>query len=165
MFAEIAKIFYQKNDEIKKQRLSLSAAATVTFLVYKLYKNKSKKSTIDGSLFPPLVKGGIPLIGNLFDLEKNPSKYLDDAKNTYGPCFRLSIPGQGKLVVVTGSLIGEVMKSTKNFSFTQGIETLVPAARVVQESYKHKFVVETVSPREKHPSKLSIYIMNIAARN
>ncbi|EPB83724.1 hypothetical protein HMPREF1544_09518 [Mucor circinelloides 1006PhL] len=143
---------YAKNEEaIKKQCLPLSVAATVTFLAYKLYKNRTKQPTIDDALLPPLIKGAKPIIGNLLDLQKDPAKYLDNAKNTYGPCFRIAVPGQGKLCVVTGPLIGEVMKSTKNFSFTQGIETLVPAAKVVQISYQHKFVVENISPREKHP--------------
>ncbi|CEP17468.1 hypothetical protein [Parasitella parasitica] len=145
-------MFYSKNEEIiKKQCLSLSIAATVTFLVYKLYKNKTNKPKIEESLLPPQVKGGIPILGNLLGLQKDPSKYLDDAKNTYGPCFRLSIPGQGKLIVVTGPLITEVMKATKNFSFPQGIETIVPAAKVVEASYKHKYVAEKISPRAKHP--------------
>lgn len=154
MIADTIQQIYVKNeDAIKKQCLPLSVAATVTFLAYKLYKNRAKQSSIDDSLLPPLVKGTKPIIGNLLDLQKDPAKYLDNAKNTYGPCFRIAIPGQGKLCVVTGPLISEVMKATKNFSFTQGIETLVPAAKVVQISYKHKFVAETISPREKHPSK------------
>lgn len=154
MLTDTIQQIYAKNEEaIKKQCLPLSVAATVTFLAYKLYKNRTKQPTIDDALLPPLIKGAKPIIGNLLDLQKDPAKYLDNAKNTYGPCFRIAIPGQGKLCVVTGPLIGEVMKSTKNFSFTQGIETLVPAAKVVQTSYQHKFVVETISPREKHPSE------------
>lgn len=133
--------------------ITLSAAATITYILWRLYKRSNKKSAYDSFLLPPLIEGGIPFFGNLLDLQENPGKFLDNAKNTVGPCFRLKIPGQGNLVVVTGSLIGEVMKSSKNFNFNLGIELLVPAAKVVKESYQHKFVVEEISPREKHPSK------------
>lgn len=165
MFEATASALYSADNKLKSQCLSLAAASTLTFLVYKLYKNSRKSISNKDSLLPPTVKGGLPLIGHLLELEKNPSKYLDDAKNVYGPCFRLSIPGQGNLVVVTGSLIGEVMKTPKNFSFTRGIEKLVPARQVVCASYDHKFVGEDISPRDKHPSKLVCQINNTHATN
>jgi hypothetical protein len=138
----------------KKQCVSLSTAAALTLIVWKLYKRShSKNKHIDAALLPPKVKGGIPVLGNLLELQKDPAKFLDEARDTLGPCFGLKVPGHGNVVVVTGPLILEVMKSTKNFSFTKGIEKLVPSDRVVKLSYKHKFVAETISPREKHPSK------------
>lgn len=151
-------INYYPSDKLlkytKKQCITLSAVATVTYILWRLYKRSNNKgSTIDSSLLPPLIKGGIPFFGNLLDLQENPGKFLDHARDTVGPCFTIEVPGQGKLIIVTGALIGEVMKSSKNFSFNLGIESLVPTAKVVKESYQHKFIVEDISPREKHPSK------------
>lgn len=159
--------FHKHTDKLaqrlsKNQALSLTAAATFTFVAWKVYKRISNKSTVDPALLPPLVKGGIPLVGNLLQLDKNPAKFIDDAKDTYGPCFSINIPGQGRLVVVTGPLIQEVMKQTKNFNFTKGIETIVPAAKVVETSYNHKFVSETVSPRAKHPSKFFLTTLDFS---
>ncbi|KAI9257788.1 cytochrome P450 [Helicostylum pulchrum] len=138
------------NDAPKKHFVTLSAAATVTFILWRLY-SKPKPTSIDRALLPPLVKGGIPFFGHLLDLQKDPAKFLDRARETEGPCFSIQIPGHQNLVVVTGALIGEVMKSQKNFDFNRGIELLIPAAKVVKESYRHKYVVDDISPREKHP--------------
>jgi hypothetical protein len=139
----------------KNQYISVSAAATVTFIVWRLYrKRNNSNSNIDPGLLPPLVKGGLPLFGHLLELEKNPAQFIRKSTDENGPCFAIQVPGQGKLVVVTGELIPEVMRSNKNFSFNLGIQTLVPAEQVVKESYKHKYEVADISPREKHPGKL-----------
>ncbi|KAI9471902.1 MAG: cytochrome P450 [Benjaminiella poitrasii] len=140
----------------RKQCVSLSAAAVVTFVAWKLYKRRlglKSKSAVDPGLLPPHVKRStiVPLVGNLLDLQKDPGKYLDDARDSLGPCFSLDLPGHGRAVVVTGALISEVMKSTKNFSFTMGIENLVPTVKVVELSYNHKYMPKPISPREKHP--------------
>ena len=160
--------YYKSQDKLLKktnltnnQYISLTAAATATFVLWKLYKKNSKKNTaIDSSLLPPLVKGGVPILGNLLDLEKDPRQFIDSARDSLGPCFRINMPGQGNLVVVTGSLIGEVMRNTKNFNFSLGIESIVPAAKVVRESYQHKFKNEDISPRAKHPSKVKLLFTN-----
>ncbi|KAI7895384.1 cytochrome P450 [Mucor mucedo] len=137
---------------MKNECITLSAAATITYILWRLYKRSNRKScAYDPSLLPPLIKGGFPFLGNLLALQENPGQYLDKVRDSAGPCFRLKIPGQGNLVVVTGPLIGEVMKSSKNFNFNRGIEVLIPSAKVVKASYQHKFVVEQIGPREKHP--------------
>lgn len=156
------KLFSADTQLNENQLVPLSAAAAVTFIVWKLYKrssnNSDSSSSVDASLLPPLVKGGVPLLGNLLELEKDPAKFIRKSTDEYGPCFRIQMPGQGQLVVVTGPLISEVMKSTKDFSFNIGIEVLVPASRVVKESYKHKYRVADISPREKHPSESQLMI-------
>ncbi|CAO3624668.1 unnamed protein product [Mucor hiemalis] len=155
--ASLINIYHENQDRLTKsitrnQCITVSTAATITFIAWKLYKKvSSKKSNVDPALLPPMVKGGLPILGNLLQLESDPSAFLDSARDTLGPCFRIQLPGQGKLTVVTGPLIGEVMKNTKNFNFSLGIESIVPAAKVVRESYRHKFVAEDISPREKHP--------------
>lgn len=166
--ASLINLYHENQDKLtnstitKKQCITVSAAATITFIAWKIYRRVSaKKKSIDPTLLPPLVKGGVPLLGNLLQLESNPSVFLDSARDNLGPCFRIQLPGQGKLTVVTGPLIGEVMKNTKNFNFSLGIESIVPAAKVVRESYKHKFIVEDISPREKHPSKSQLYQFHV----
>lgn len=162
--ASLIDLYHENQDKLtnstitKKQCITVSAAASITFIAWKIYRKVSaKKKSVNPALLPPLVKGGVPLLGNLLQLESNPSDFLDSARDNLGPCFRIQLPGQGNLTVVTGPLIGEVMKNTKNFNFSLGIESIVPAAKVVRESYKHKFIVEEISPREKHPSKLQSY--------
>jgi cytochrome P450 len=105
----------------------------------------------DKSNLPPLVKGSLPVLGHLLQLQHNPREFIQHAKDKYGPCFRLKLPGQGTLVVVTGELIPEVMKATKDFNFPKGVENLVPTSRIVELSYGHKFIAEKVSPRAKNP--------------
>jgi cytochrome P450 len=126
--------------------LTLSAVAAATFLLWKLLPKNSDKSNL-----PPLVKGSLPVLGHLLQLQHNPREFIQHAKDKYGPCFRLKLPGQGTLVVVTGELIPEVMKATKDFNFPKGVENLVPTSRIVELSYGHKFIAEKVSPRAKNP--------------
>lgn len=141
----------------KKQCVSLSTAAALTLIAWKIYKRSNHKNKhIDPALLPPKVKGGYPVFGNMFELQKDPVKFLDEARDTLGPCFRVKVLGHGDVVVVTGPLIQEVMKS-KNFSFSEGVEKLVPSERVVKLSYQHKFVAETISPREKNPGKFFLF--------
>lgn len=135
----------------EKKALSLTVAATVTFVAWKVIKRLNDKRAT--SFTPPLVKGGTPFVGNLLQMQKDPMKFLSDAKETYGPCFSMDMPGYGRLVVVTGPLISEVMKQTKAFNFTEGIEKIVPTLKVIDASYDHKFHREEISPREKNPSK------------
>lgn len=160
-FASIVNLYYDNGEKLisnssitRKQCISISAAATITFVVWRLYRRaSSRNNNIDPSLLPPSVKGGIPILGHLLELQENPREFLDSARDNLGPTFSIKVPGQGNLIVVTGPLIEEVMRNTKNFSFSLGIESIVPTAKVVKESYKHKFVAEDISPREKHPSK------------
>ncbi|KAI8971454.1 cytochrome P450 [Mycotypha africana] len=140
----------EKSSITKKQYVSLSVAAAITYFVWKQC-SRNRRTDIDPTLLPPKVEGGLPIVGNLLDLQKNPRQYLNDARKNFGPCFRLYLPGLGNTVVVTGTLIQEVMKATKNFSFDEGIENLIPAEKVVRISYGHKFKKEAISPRAKNP--------------
>ncbi|CEG83561.1 hypothetical protein RMATCC62417_17462 [Rhizopus microsporus] len=126
--------------------LALSAVAAATLIIYKLLSKEQ-----DDEKLPPLVKGALPFLGHIIQLQRNPRKFIQEAKREYGPCFRLRIPSQGTIVVVTSELIPEVMKNTKNFSFAQGIENIVPTAQVVHLSYDHKYIAEEISPRAKNP--------------
>ncbi|KAG1468513.1 hypothetical protein G6F56_003791 [Rhizopus delemar] len=126
--------------------LALSAVAATTLVLWKLLRSSN-----DESKQAPLVSGSLPLIGHLLPLQRNPREFIQNAKDKYGPCFRVKLPGQGTLVVVTGDLIPEVMKATKNFDFRKGVEKLVPSKKVVKMSYDHKFIAEEISPRAKDP--------------
>lgn len=128
--------------------LALSAVAATTLVLWKLLRSSN-----DESKQAPLVSGSLPLIGHLLPLQRNPREFIQNAKDKYGPCFRVKLPGQGTLVVVTGDLIPEVMKATKNFDFRKGVEKLAPSKKVVKMSYDHKFIAEEISPRAKDPSK------------
>ncbi|OBZ91489.1 Ent-kaurene oxidase [Choanephora cucurbitarum] len=136
----------------KKQCTSLSIAATITYITWKLYKSKTTdRYGSNASNLPPMVKGAMPIYGHLLELQKDPAKFVDEAKETYGPCFRISVPGLGTVAVVSELLISEVMKSGKNFSFNKGIEKVFPSEKIVELSYKHKYDAYKISTREKHP--------------
>ncbi|KAI8338813.1 cytochrome P450 [Blakeslea trispora] len=152
--------YWQDNNErvvqsiplTRKQCASLSIAATITYITWKLLKSKpSNYNGPNGSTLPPMVKGAVPIYGHLLKLQKDPAKFLDEAKETYGPCYRIIVPGLGTVTVVSDLLIAEVMKSGKNFSFNKGIEKVFPSEKLVELSYKHKYDAYKISPRERHP--------------
>ncbi|KAI9254307.1 cytochrome P450 [Sporodiniella umbellata] len=130
----------------KNKYLVLSALAASSLVLWKYISPQPNHSDE-----PSLVSGSLPIVGHYFQLTKNPRKFIREAREKYGPCFRVKLPAQGTLVVVTGELIPEVMKNTKSFSFAKGIERLIPSKDVVSLSYDHKHIAEEISPRSKNP--------------
>jgi hypothetical protein len=57
--------------------------------------------------------------------------------------------------VVTGPYVAEVLRSSrKDFSFKDGIETIVPLGRATEVSYGHIYRGEgELNPRDKNPGK------------
>jgi hypothetical protein len=158
----IVQTYYDQSEKLvekipwnKKQHISLSAAAVVTFIAWRLYKRSSRNSTkhIDPALLAPMLKGGIPVFGHLFQIQSNPAKFLDNARDIMGPVFGIDMPGHGNVVVVTGQYIEEIVKSPRKFNFALGMQKLIPYERVVALSYQHKFIAEVPSPRAKNPGK------------
>jgi hypothetical protein len=158
----VVQVYYEQSEKLaekipwnKKERISLSAAAVLTFVAWRLYKRTTRKTTnhIDPALQAPMLKGGIPVFGHLFEIHSNPTKFLDNARDLMGPVFGINMPGHGNVVVVTGKYIEEVAKSPRKFNFALGMQKLIPYERVVALSYQHKFIAEVPSPRAKNPGK------------
>ncbi|CAO3598991.1 unnamed protein product [Absidia cylindrospora] len=136
-------------DHPKAMIVSITAAALVAVWARNKSLLSSSAASSDASQ-ANLVPGALPLVGHLFTLSKDPRRFIDDAKKECGPIFRIQLPMLSGYVV-TGPYVTEVLRaSRKDFSFNEGIETIVPLIRVTKVSYDHKFS-DPIVPREKNP--------------
>lgn len=136
----------------KRHQTAITAAATLvgTWTLYRLLFSKRKRHVEN---IVPLVSGSLPILGHALAINQDPAKFLAQCREKYGPAFRLNLAGR-ETFVLTGRLIPELLfASRKQFSFTEGVEVVVPTKRVLHLSYDHKHKEEEISPRDKHPSK------------
>ncbi|KAI7879269.1 cytochrome P450 [Lichtheimia hyalospora FSU 10163] len=119
-----------------------------TWTLYRLLFSKRKRHIEN---IVPLAPGSLPIVGHAFAINRDPRKFLAECREKYGSAFRLNLAGR-ETFVLTGRLIPELLfASRKQFSFTEGVEVVVPTQRVLHLSYDHKHKEEEISPRDKHP--------------
>lgn len=128
--------------------LITSVATAVAFVLWQQRQPQNPTTT------PKVVPGAFPLVGHYFALSKNPRLFLDQAKVACGPVFQIQLPMLSGYVV-TGPYVAEVLRSSrKDFSFKDGIETIVPLGRATEVSYGHIYRGEgELNPRDKNPGK------------
>lgn len=135
----------------KRQQTAITAAATIvgTWTLYRLLFSKRRRQIEN---IVPLASGSLPIVGHALAINRDPQKFLAECREKYGTAFRLNLAGR-ETFVLTGRLIPELLfASRKQFSFTEGVEVVVPTQRVLHLSYDHKHKEEEISPRDKHPS-------------
>ncbi|KAI8098834.1 cytochrome P450 [Halteromyces radiatus] len=112
-----------------------------------MYSSKSSSS----SSSVPVVPHALPLVGHAFALSKNPRNFILKAKQQCGPIFRIQLPMLSGYVV-TGDYVNEILRASRHqFSFQEGIDTIIPLGRVTRLSYDHKYKGEPYSLRDRNP--------------
>ncbi|ORY96217.1 cytochrome P450 [Syncephalastrum racemosum] len=130
----------------RKTALAIILALLSTYTASRLVRTKEESQH-----HVPFVSGSLPVLGHTIQMERAPREFLARCKERYGSAFAIRLAGQN-FYVLTGNLIPELFRAgSKAFSFTEGIETLVPTQRVIDVSYGHKFQPERMNPRDKHP--------------
>ncbi|KAI8885461.1 cytochrome P450 [Backusella circina FSU 941] len=106
----------------------------------KLSNSKDKRNNDQEISFAP---NTLPLLGNAYDLCKDPDGFYKRAIEENGPVFKIRAPGIGTVIVVTSiPLITEVLKAPLNsLSFFDAQQRLFPFSRVTDISYGHKYTL------------------------
>ncbi|KAI8148210.1 cytochrome P450 [Fennellomyces sp. T-0311] len=131
----------------EKRRFAITTVSVV-FSSYVLWKVLFRKRPPPNQV--KLVSGGLPYLGHLPEITRDPVAFINRCKKENGPAFRIHMNGQ-EIYVLTGTLIQQMLRAPKYFDFVEGIQSIVPIDRAIHVSYDHKFKGEELTRRDKHP--------------
>ncbi|KAI9253778.1 cytochrome P450 [Phascolomyces articulosus] len=150
ILTSVSTMLLQKHHDANTDRkqLTLRAVSVLvgSYILWKIVLPRRSRRRSDIKM----VSGGLPYLGHLLELTRDPIAFINRCKEENGPAFRIYLNGQD-VTVLTGPLIRDMLRKPRWFSFEMGIQSIVPINRALKVSYDHKFKGEVLSSRDKDP--------------